>query len=128
MKGINVLIVEDNKTFRQSLKGVLEKGFSGLNIHEASDALEACNIFKSVIPDIIFMDIKLPGMNGLELTKKIHSEHPDLPIFVLTSYDLPEYREAAYKCGARHFLTKGNAREVDVVRFVSGVLAAFEKK
>jgi len=46
------------------------------------------------------VDIKLPGVNGLELTKKIKAAHPSITIFILTNYDIPEYREAAFQYGA----------------------------
>jgi DNA-binding NarL/FixJ family response regulator len=52
------------------------------------------------------MDLRLPGENGLELTKKIKAQYPGIIIVILTNYDLPEYREAAYQCGADHFVSK----------------------
>ncbi len=62
----------------------------------------------TVHPDLIFMDIRLSGESGLNLTKKIKAVFPDIMIFVLTSYDIPEYREAAFRCGADKFIVKGS--------------------
>ena len=60
-------------------------------------------------PKIVFMDIRLPGENGLELTKKIKKNYPDVIIVVITSYDLPEYRQAARESMADYFLPKGSS-------------------
>jgi DNA-binding NarL/FixJ family response regulator len=57
-------------------------------------------------PDTIFMDLRLPGANGLELTQKIKAQSPDTVVVIITNYDLPEYREAAFQSGADHFLSK----------------------
>jgi len=53
------------------------------------------------------MDIRLPGENGLELTKKIKKNYPDITVVIVTSYDLPEYREAARESMADYFVPKG---------------------
>jgi DNA-binding NarL/FixJ family response regulator len=87
-----ILIVEDNAFF--------------LHILEAANGDEAMQKIKTLPPNAIFMDLRLPGENGLELTKKIKAQHPNIIVVILTNYDLPEYREAAYQCGADHFLPK----------------------
>ena len=57
-------------------------------------------------PHLIFMDIQLPGENGLSLTKKIKARYPGIIVVVITTYDIPEYREAAFQYGANRFLPK----------------------
>jgi len=52
------------------------------------------------------MDVRLPGENGLELTKKIKAQYPDIIVVIVTNYDLPEYRKAAYESKADHFISK----------------------
>jgi DNA-binding NarL/FixJ family response regulator len=103
----NTLIVEDSIQFRQLLKETLHTRFPAMDIHEAQDGKEAMQIVKIFHPDLIFMDIRLPGETGLELTQKIKRDFPQANIIILTNYDLPEYREAALKFGANHFLPKG---------------------
>ena len=103
-----ILLVEDNVTFRNALKEILHSRFPSMEILEAGDGKEALHCVKTSLPDLIFMDIKLPGENGLTLTRKIKQEHPEVPIAILTSHDLPEYREAAFKCKANHFMVKGS--------------------
>jgi DNA-binding NarL/FixJ family response regulator len=73
----------------------------------------------SLSPDLIFMDIKLPGESGLELTKKIREGHPDIIIIILTSYDLLEYREAAVRYGANAFVSKNSSTEKEIATLVN---------
>lgn len=63
-------------------------------------------------PDAIFMDLRLPGENGLELTKKIKADYPNIVIVIITNYDLPEYREAAYESKADHFVSKDSLLKI----------------
>ena len=103
-----VLIVEDNPTFRLSLKELLLDEFPYFEIAEATDGKEALQKIETLHPRLIFMDIRLPGENGLHLTQKIKALYPETVVIVVTSYDLPEYREAAKRARANHFITKGS--------------------
>jgi DNA-binding NarL/FixJ family response regulator len=101
-----ILIVEDNALFLQFLKETLRSRIPSIDILEAANGEETMQKIKTLPPDAIFMDLRLPGENGLELTKKIKAKYPDIIVVIITNYDLPEYREAAYQCGADHFLSK----------------------
>ena len=101
-----ILIVEDNAFFLQFLKEALHSRFPSIDILEAANGEEALLQIKTLPPDAIFMDLRLPGENGLELTRKIKAQYPNISIVILTNYDLPEYREAAHQSGADHFLSK----------------------
>ena len=117
------LIVEDSAFYRQLLKEVLHSQFPSMDIFEAMDGEEALERIHTLLPDLIFVDIKLPGMNGLELTKKIKDQYPNLPIAVLTAYDLPEYREAAKQNKADYFLSKGSATKKNILTMVESILS-----
>lgn len=106
---VTVLIVEDNLTFRQSLKEMLHTRYPDLKVEEATDGAEALEIINAAVPDFIVMDIRLPGENGLEITRRIKESNPQLPIIILTDYDFAEYREATYRCGADFFIPKGSS-------------------
>jgi len=105
------LIVEDNVTFRQMLKESLCSQFPTMEIEEEPDGRDLLNKIDSFHPKIIFMDIRLPGENGLELTKKIKKNYPDITVIILTSYDLPEYRQAARDSMADYFVPKGSFKQ-----------------
>lgn len=112
---IKILIVEDYASLRQSLKKILYLQFPLTVIEEAADGNEALKKVDTFLPDLIFMDIKLPGENGIHLTQKIKKDHPEIIIAILTSYDSPEYREAAFKCGANWFIAKGSWKEIEAL-------------
>src|SRR4030042_6111399 len=98
-----VLIVEDNPFFLQFLKETLHSRFPSMDILEAANGDEAMQKIKTLPPNAIFMDLRLPGENGLELTAKIKAKYPDVIVIILTSYDTPEYREAALQVKADYF-------------------------
>jgi len=122
-----ILIVEDNISFRDSLKEILVTRFPGLVIEEAGEANEAMQKVDSFCPELIFMDIKLPGESGLELTRRIKAQCPEIKIVVLTSYDLPEYREAAARFGANDFLTKGASTREEILKLVESFFPDLNK-
>ena len=117
-----VLIVDDSTIFRTLLKETLQSGFLSTEILEAADGKEAMKEITAHLPDLIFMDIKLPGENGLDLTAKIKAKFPDAIIIILTSYDTPEYREAAVKVKADHFLAKGSSSREGILTLVESIL------
>jgi YesN/AraC family two-component response regulator len=84
---LKILIVEDNAAFRQSLKEVLHSRFPFLVVGEAENGDEALQKIDALVPDIIFMDIKLPGENGLQVTQKVKKKYPEIIIIILTYYD-----------------------------------------
>ena len=116
------LLVEDNIAFRQSLKEIIHAQFPSMAIEEARDAEEAMQKVDSFLPNLIFMDIKLPNGNGLDLTKKIKKEHPEMSIIILTSYDFLEYRQAASQYGANHFLSKASVTREEITSLVNSIL------
>jgi YesN/AraC family two-component response regulator len=90
-------------------------------VDEAVDAEEALVKVESLLPHLVFMDIKLPGANGLEITRKIKEDYTAIKIIILTSYDFPEYREAAVQYGADHFLSKESSSREDILALVDTI-------
>ena len=119
---LNTLIVEDNVPYRQSLHHLLEGRFPSMQIDEAADVREALHRALSRHFDLIFMDVRLPQGNGLDLTKVIKMFSDDTVICVITSYDILEYREAAFRNGADHFMAKGGSSEAEIVELVESLL------
>ncbi|MBI5583360.1 MAG: response regulator [Deltaproteobacteria bacterium] len=103
---LRVLLVEDNRTFRETFKHSLREHFPSLIIEEATTGEEALQMVNETPLRLIFMDIHLPGVNGLKLTQRIKKDFPDITIAALTGYDLPEYRQAAFQSGADRFFVK----------------------
>ena len=111
---LKTLIVDDSTTFRKTFRSALCERFPFMLIEEAPGATEALQKIKVFLPDLIFMDISLPGENGLELTKRIKASHPEIVVIILTAYDLREYREAAYNGGANAFIPKNSLNLADI--------------
>ncbi len=118
----STLIVDDNDAFRQSLHQVLSRRFPSMRIVEAADGEGALYQAAYHHPDLIFMDIRMPGNNGLVITQAIKSSDLHPIICIITSHDLPEYRDAALRCGADHFMVKGESSEAQIAALVDGVL------
>jgi two-component system response regulator YesN len=115
-----ILLVEDNCLFRQSFRDFLLDRFPDVIINEAADSIDALQKIDAQLPDLIFMDINLPGVNGLALSKMIKKSHPDLPIIILSAYDLAEYRQAVIGLGAEEYIVKTamDSRHIEeLVRF-----------
>ena len=101
-----VLIVDDNALFRQVVRESLHSRMPHLTIAEARDLKETMEIIETSLPDLIFMDIRLPDGNGLKITHQIKHLHPEVKVVIVTSYDEPEYREAASRSNADHYVPK----------------------
>jgi DNA-binding NarL/FixJ family response regulator len=120
---LKIMLVEDDDGFRSSLASLLTTRFPAILLDEAASGTEAMNKVKSFLPDLIFMDVKLPDHNGLEITRRIKALHPEVHVIMLTSYDFPEYREAARACGAYGFLSKGSSTAEEIQDYVKGLCA-----
>ena len=118
---VQMLIVDDNAPFRQSLREMLREQFSTMGVDEAEDGEDALDKIETLSPHLVFMDIKLPGQNGLEVTRAIKARYPGVRVIILTSYDLPEYREAAENYGADYFLSKGSSSREEIIALVDRI-------
>ena len=103
---LKTLIVEDSALFREVFEEALHSRFPSMEIFEAVNSQDAIDKIEKHLPGLVFVDINLAGENGLELAKRIKTEYPHIITIILTNYDLPEYREAAYRYKANHFLPK----------------------
>ena len=112
------MIVEDNVSFRKLFKGELLSRFPSMEVIEAGNGQEAFARLTSCSVDLVFMDIGLPGQSGLKLTQEIKANRQDITVVVVTSYDLPEYKEAAMQYGASCFITKGSLNMEGISTFV----------
>ena len=111
----HVLVVDDEELYRRALERILSR--VGHNVLMARDATEAMGIVSSQPVDLVLCDIKMPGINGLELVRQIHDVEPDLPCIVITGYSSAENSIEALRAGAFWYLEKPFEQErLDVVR------------
>lgn len=119
---ISTMLVEDNASFRNAVRNDLFSRFPSMKVMEASDGQEAFKNLASNPADLIFMDISLPGKNGILLTKEIKADHENTAVVMLSGYDLNDYRKAAFQSGANGFIGKDS---VDLAAQISTVVRCF---
>ncbi|WP_405376056.1 MULTISPECIES: response regulator [unclassified Microbacterium] len=117
---IRVVIADDQALIRLGFRMVLEAG-GIVVVAEAADGAEAVRAVAAHSPDVVLMDVRMPGMDGIEATGRISREHPGTRVLVLTTFDLDEYAVGALRAGAGGFLLKdaGGPELVAAVRSVA---------
>ena len=110
-KKLTLLIVDDNKTYRSALKRVMD-GYPQISeVVEAANADEMFALIGDEPPDIVIMDVSMPGMDGFEATEKLLGRHSSVKVIILTIYDTDEYRKRAKESGAIAYIAKQDAAE-----------------
>ena len=102
----SVLLVDDQPLVRAGLSVVLEAEEDIAVAGEAEEGSEAVRLALELRPDVVVMDIRMPGLDGLEATRQILEADPEARVLVLTTFELDEYIYAALRCGASGFLLK----------------------
>jgi len=118
MSEIKVLIVDDDEKARKHCVTVLKQNFPSFTVAEAQDAEECQEKIYDFKPDLIFMDIRLPGKSGFDLIRKIKDEKLNIAVIILTGYDIPEYRREAQQLDCNAFVYKGSDSAVKIVEAV----------
>ncbi len=120
MATIRVLLVDDHAVFRQGICALLARRKGIEVVGQAADGKEAIEQVAALKPDVVLMDIAMPGMNGLEATKEIHQSFPETRILVLTQYESREYVFSVLRSGAAGYIPKLTRIEelVDAIRAV----------
>lgn len=116
-----ILIVEDNPIFREEFRKRLIQHFPSAVVEEAGSGDEALRKIDVTSPHLVFMDTRLPGGNGLQLTKRIKAERPSIHIVILTAYDFPEYRQAALRYGADGFFVKDSFNWDELSEYIHSI-------
>ncbi|MDH3519258.1 MAG: sigma-54 dependent transcriptional regulator [Myxococcales bacterium] len=109
------MVVDDEELYRRSLERILAR--VGHNVSQARDASEALSIVAGEPVDLVLADIRMPGINGLELVRQVHDINPDLPCIVITGFGSPENSVEALRAGAYWYLEKPfDQGNLDVIR------------
>lgn len=116
---IRILIADDHTLFRQGLKQVLELEGNFQVVAEGANAQEAINLADSMRPDVVVLDVSMPG-GGLEACARIKEQFPEIGVVILTMHEDQEYLMRALKMGANSYLVK----DVDSQNLAEGIRAA----
>jgi two-component system NarL family response regulator len=117
---IQVMVVDDHPAFRKGIAALIESEPDLRVVAEAGDGAEAVAVFRQTKPDVVLMDLRLPGMGGVEATIAIRKEFPDARVIVLTTFDLDEDIYRAIQSGAKSYLLKDTPDDqlADMIRAV----------
>ena len=129
MKTTKILIVDDHEVVRDGLKNILNSMDNISIAGEAGNGEDAVKMYSSLKPDLVIMDISMPGMNGIEATRVIKEKDPDARILILTMHDNQEYLNQIIRSGAKGFILKNTDKEelLEAVKTVAGGENFFSK-
>jgi len=114
-----VLIADDQTLFRSGLARLLEGDPRVCVVAQAVDGLDAVKKTGSIRPDVVLMDLKMPNLDGIEATRRIVAEHPEIKILILTTFETDSYVIQALRAGASGYVLK----DAQVDSIVSSILA-----
>jgi len=119
---ISVLLVDDQPLLRRGFRMILEAEGDLTVAAEAGNGAEAINLARRHTPDVVLMDIRMPGTDGIEATRRITADDARVRVLILTTFDLDEYAFGALRAGASGFLLK-DVRPGDLVAAIRTVAA-----
>lgn len=118
---MKILICDDQAVVRDGLELLLKLERDFEVVGAASDGAEAVELAAQKKPDLVLMDLKMPGTNGIEATRQIKARQPEVKVLVLTTYDDDQWVFDAIRAGASGYLLKDTPRE-DIIRAIRGTL------
>jgi len=110
VKPVRILLVDDHALFRAGLRALLRSASGFAVVADAADGHEALRVAARRKPDVVLMDIAMPGLNGLEAAGRLAEQYPAMGIIVLSMHAEPEFVRLALRAGARGYLLKHAAR------------------
>jgi DNA-binding NarL/FixJ family response regulator len=120
MDKIRILIADDHTLFREGVRALLNAAPDTDVVGEAATGEEAIAQTASALPDVILMDVQMPGMNGIEATRRILQTHPQIGVIVITMLEDDDSVFAAMRAGARGYILKG-ADKAEMLRAIRAV-------
>ena len=111
----DIVLVDDHKLVRDGVKTILERGTEFRVVGEADNGSDAVALCKKALPDLVLMDIGLPGMNGIESTTELLRHCPGVKVVVLSMYDDENSVVSAIRSGARAFVLKKATKLTPVI-------------
>jgi DNA-binding NarL/FixJ family response regulator len=117
---ISVLLADDQPLLRRGFRMILEAEEDMVVVGEAADGREAADLARELSPDVVLMDIRMPGTDGIDATKQITGHSKEVRVLILTTFDLDEYAFGALQAGASGFLLK-DVRPAELISAVRTV-------
>jgi NarL family two-component system response regulator YdfI len=121
MDKIKVMIVDDHLVVREGLRQLLEIEDDIEVVAEAGNGLECLEMIEKSRPDLLFMDVRMPGISGIEATRQVCRRHPQVKVIMLTIYEDDQYVRESIRAGAKGYVLKKVGRE-ELIRIVRDVM------
>lgn len=121
-QAVKIMLVDDHAIVREGYKALLEKQQNMMVVTEAGDSLEAYSRFKTYSPDVVIVDLSLPGQGGLEIVSRLREYSRDVKVLVFTMHQNPTFAIQATRAGARGYVTKDSEPDV-LIRAINEVYA-----
>ncbi|TXD46864.1 response regulator [Polaribacter sp. IC073] len=103
---IKIVLVDDHRLLRDGLRNIIEQRSNMHIIGEASDGRDAIKICSKLLPDVLVIDVAMPGLNGIEATRQIHKDNPDIKIIGLSMHSGKQFIQGMFTAGAYGYLLK----------------------
>jgi DNA-binding NarL/FixJ family response regulator len=118
---VRLLIADDHALVRQGLRGMLEREPDIEVVGEAHNGREAVDLCRALAPNLVLMDVRMPEMDGLEATRAIKRERPEIEVLMVTMHDNKDYMQEATKAGVAGYVLKDAPRDelIDAVRRIA---------
>lgn len=108
---MKVFIADDSEVICERLKEMLSELSEIEIVGQAKDGIQATNLIEKLNPDVVILDIRMPGGNGIDVLENIKKDNPALIVIMLTNYPYPQYRKKCMKAGADYFFDKATEFE-----------------
>jgi DNA-binding NarL/FixJ family response regulator len=118
---IRVLLIDDHAVVREGYRRLIEMHQDIAVVAEAGDAASGYQAFKNCGPDVVVVDISMPGRGGIDLVRQIRQRNPDARILIFTMHASPAYAQQAFRAGARGYVTKSSPPDL----LVSAIRSVF---
>ena len=114
---VRVVVADDHPAFRKGLRGMLDSVPNVEVVGDAADGEECVALVGELVPEVVLMDLHMPGVNGIDATRRIAEDHPEVAVVVLTMLEDDDSVFAAMRAGARGYLLKGAGQD-DIIRAI----------
>ncbi len=108
---MNIVLIDDSLLVRERIANIISELPGVKVIGEAGNSLEAIEVVRKTKPDVVILDIKMPGESGVQVLRKLKNEFEELKIIMLTNYPYSQYKAECFKYGADYFLSKSDEFE-----------------
>jgi CheY-like chemotaxis protein len=120
-KNLNILIVEDDEDLNKAYRMIIESaGYKVTSAYDGKQALEL--IEKGAHPDIIFLDLRMPVMDGIAFLKQYHAPERDSTVVVFSNYDAQDEVDEAFALGAHRYVLKARAAPKELLRIIADIM------